>query len=428
MKIHILRWTLIGLFIRFLIMPFSFHGDDIFFIYYAPFKFIEQGIWNPYPYPFFTVNNVYNPYFPPITLFTISAFLFFLKPLLPNLHNLFSFYESQVLTWGGNTIHYANTLMDYQLFRTLFVFKVPYLILDFGTAWLLFQILRSDKKKSLWAYKIWMLNPFVLHSCYALGQIDIIPTFFTMATIYCFYLNRRYLAMISLSLGAMAKIFPLIFLPFAILLAGDTLKDRFKLFIAAIVPLFIITMPFYLSSPDAISKAMFFSSSNIPFFKQIFFMGSYSTVLCLFFFIKKEGRINLGSIILSFVLASLLFYSFYNVTIRYFILITPLLIYVALKEKRFWFYNIIFLITLFELRNCANSQQWGLFAALHPEFFSSLPILDSYFNLAVNVKYIHQIMYRLFFISSLMMAVHILIVNRNFFRFPFLVGGRDEKN
>jgi len=52
---------------------------------------------------------------------------------------------------------------------------------------------------------------------------------------------------------------------------------------------------------------------------------------------------DLDFIILCFISVSLLLYAFYAVTIRYFVLITPLLIYAAIKNKKFWFYNIIFL-------------------------------------------------------------------------------------
>lgn len=427
MKKQILRWTLIGLLIRFLIMPFSFHGDDIFFIYYSPFKFIEQGKWDPYLFLKEGYPHSQNPYFPPVTFFVISGFLFLFKPFLPNLHNLFSIYESRIFAWGGNTIHYADILMDHQLFRTLFIFKIPYLIFDFGAGWFLYQILKPDKEKSLLSYKLWMLNPFVLHSCYALGQVDIIQTFFVLAAIYCINLNRRYLVMVLLALGILIKLFPILFVPFAILLLGNTFKERLKLSFAIVLPLLVFIMPFYFSSNDAIFRALFFSHGGVSTFRLVFLAIGYLAVLLPFFFIERKNHVNLDLIISSFILALLLLFSLYAVTIRFFVLITPLLIYIALKNRIFWIYNIIFFITLFELRTAGNSQQWGLFAALHPEFFSSLPILDSYLNLIINVKYIHQFMYRLFFVSSLMMVLHILVINKDIFKFPLPLGIKNEK-
>lgn len=424
MKKQILRWTLIGLLIRFLIMPFSFHGDDIFFIYYAPFKFIEHGEWNPYLFLKSSFPQVHNPYYPPVIFYIISIFLFLFKSFLPNLDNLFSTYESWVFTQGGNTVNYADILQGYHLFRTLFIFKIPYLIFDFGIGWLLFKILRPDDRKSLSAYKLWMLNPFVLHSCYALGQIDIIPAFFMMAAIYCIYLDRRYWTMVFLTLSALAKMFPIILVPISILLLGDTFREKIKLSLVVIILAGSMIVPFYLHSPDAISDALFFVHGGGDLFRQIFFAIGYLIILCLLFFAKRQGRINLESVISGFILVLLLFYSLYMVTIRFFILITPLLIYIALKNKRFWIYNAIFLITLFELRTGGNSQQWGLFAALQPEFFSSLPIFDSYLNLLINVKLVHQLMYRLFFVSCLTMIVHMVALSRKNLSFSPVIGAK----
>lgn len=415
----ILKWTLIGLLIRFLIMPFSFHGSDIFFIYRFPFKFIAQGMWNPYLFLKVNFPHAYSYYYAPVIFLTMSFFLIFFRPFLPYLNNLFSEHASWSFFAGdANTVHYADILMKHQLFRTLFLFKVPYLFFDFGTGLLLLKILKVEEKKKLLAYKLWMLNPFVLHSCYALGQMDVIPTFLLTAAIYYIHLKRKYWAMILLSLATMAKFFPVILIPVSVLLLGYTFRDRLKLSLVFIVAIFSLVLPFcFPSAGAAIMSQIFLVPSNMASFRPVLFVISYLIVMSFLFFIKREAQANLDFIILTFISILLLFFSFYIVTIRYFILITPLLIYTAIKNKKFWFYNLIFLITLFVLRTSGNSQQWGLFAALHPEFFSGLPILDSYLNLIINVKYIHQFMYRLFVISSLIMVIHIFIINRKLFKF-----------
>lgn len=414
-KRYILRWTLIGLFIRFLIMPFSFHGDDIFYTYYFPYKFIEQGTWNPYLLS--KMSFPHNPYYPPVIFLVIPFFFFLFKPFLPEIHNLFSGYESWAFTGGANTIHYVDTFSNYQLLRTLFIFKLPYLIFDFGIAWLVLKMLKNKEKEKLLFYKVWMLNPFILHSCYALGQVDIIPAFLIMAVVYCIYNNRKYCASILLSFAILTKIFPAVLLPPTILLLGDNFKQRLKLFLLILAMSFLIILPFYLSSPKAILEALFFGGRGGGNPRHIVFAIIYFATICVYLFRIKKESINFDFILTSFIVFLMLFYSFYNVTIRYFIPITSLLVYLALKHKVFWIYNLIFFLTLFELRACSNSQQWGLFAALHPEFFSSLPISDSYLNLILNVKYIHQFMYRIFIISSLIMVMHIFMLNRKIFKF-----------
>lgn len=425
MKRDILQWSIFGLFIRLLIMPFSFHGHDIFFIYYPPYKFVEEGIWNPYVYLKSTFPDIYNPYYPPAVFLIFSFFIFLLRPLLPELPALFSSFELWNFTWEGNTVHFADILSNHQLFRALFAFKLPLLLFDFGIGWFLYQLLKHDSKKSLLSYKIWMLNPFVLHSGYALGQIDLIPAFLIIAAVYCISSKRNYLAMGFLSVSVLTKIFPLLLVPFAIIIISTAFKDRVKLFLAFFIPLILICMPFYVHSPRAFMEALFFSPRGIADTRQVLFFIGYGIILLLSFFRKKEDKNVPEAIILSFFISLLLFYVFCNVTLRYFIICTPFLIYIALKNKVFWFYALLFLITLFELRTAGNSQQWGLFAALQPEFFSSIPILDSFLNVAVNVTSIHQCMYRLFCMFGICMIIHLLALYKSYFKSPFKKPGAE---
>ncbi len=423
MKRDILQWSIVGLFVRLLIMPFSFHGHDIFFIYYPPYKFIEEGIWNPYVYLKSAFPDIYNPYYPPAVFLIFSFFILLLRPFLPELPALFSVFESWNYRWEGNTIHFADILAGHQLFRTLFAFKLPLLLFDFGIGGLLYQLLKQDEKKSLLAYKVWMLNPFVLHSGYALGQIDLIPAFLILAAVYCIYSKRNYLAMGLLSVSVLTKIFPLLLVPFATIIINSAFKERVKLFLAFFISLILMGMPFYLNSPRTFMEALFFAPGGMTVGRQSLFVIGYAIIFLLFLFRKNEDKDIPEVIILSFLICLFLFYVFCNVTLRYFIVCTPLLIYVSLKRKIFWFYTLLFFLTLFALRTGGNSQQWGLFAALHPEFFSSIPILDSFLNVAVNVTTIHQCMYRLFFLLGICMIIHLLVFYRGYFRLSFKKSG-----
>lgn len=409
-------------------MPFSFHGHDIFWLNYLPFKFTEGEISDPYLYMQENLLGEKSAYYPPGTFYIFVLFQFLFKPFLPKLKELYSVFASWNFTWEGNTIHFANIFADHQLFRSLFLFKVPYLICDIVIGFVLYLLLKEDKKKALVCLIIWALNPFVLQSVYALGQLDIIIAMFIMLSLLAIKLNRPYLAVAFLSLGATVKVVPLILIPPVIIILGKTLRAQIKLAFVSLVFFLIPFVPFYLTSKFEVFNIVSYYNLRILPLRRDIFIITYLCLLAILWFLKRKDVDRLRAVAIAFVSIFLLFYATYEVTLRFFVWVTPLLIIVAVWDKIFWLYNIVFFISLFELRTGGNSQQWGLFAALHPEFFSSLPILDSYLNLLVNVKYIHQYMYKLFVIFSGIMIVHIFTLNRNLFRFHLPIGTRDEKS
>ena len=414
----IIKWSLFGLLIRVLIMPFSFHGIDIFQIYYFPFKLIQDGIWDPYRLN--AEHLHWTVVYPPVILIICAFNLLIFKPLLPQLSALFSHFEYWRSRWEGNTMHFSEILSDHQLFRTLFIMKIPYLLFDFGVGWILLKILKEDHKKRLLAYKLWMLNPFVLQGCYALGQSDIVYTFFIMAAIYFIHSQRYSLSMVGLACGTFVKTIPAILIPYAVLVLGKSLRERFKLSAVAITTGILICLPFYLSS-QYILESLFFQTYHVSLFRLLAFLGSYSLFLCGLLFMKENKKTNLDATITCFTLALLFLFIFYVVTIRYFIAITPLLIYLAVKNKKLRPLIIIPSVSLFLLKIGGNSQQWGLFAPLHPEFFSSLPIIDSYLGLVTNFTVIRQILYRIYFVSGFMLIIPLLwafIKNSSFHFLP----------
>jgi len=416
--LKLIKWTLIGLLIRLLIMPFSFHGSDIFWINYFPFQFIEGKLFDPYLYISENVTDAYSSYYLPVTFYLFLFFQFLFKPFLPKLNGLYSIFASWHFKWEGNTINYADILIDQQLFRTLFFSKIPYLICDFVIGFILFQILKEDKKKFFIALLVWVLNPFVLHSIYALGQLDIIIAMFIILSLLAVKSDKPYFSIFCLSLGAGLKIVPLILIPALLIILGKSWRERFKLAVFAAAIFLLPLLPFFLSSKFAVFKLFGLHEIIMPMRRNIFIIG-YTFLLVILYFLKRQNLDPFRAALFSFVSILLFYYAVYDVRLRFFVWITPLLIIAASQNKIFWLYNIIFFITLFELRAAGSTQQWGFFAALHPEFFSSLPVMDSYLNLIINVKYIHQVMYRLFIFFSLTMIMHLFIDNRDLFRFSF---------
>lgn len=409
-SLQFVKWILIGLLIRFVLMPFTFHGSDIFFNYYPSFKLMTQGALDPYLYIKQHFPDLEFSYYLPISYYIFSATLAVIKFFLPNLDKLYSLFEFYFFNVSYNTVQYADLLKNSDLFRTLFLFKIPYLIADFIAGYALVRLLRENQKQSLTAFKIWMLNPFVLHSCYMVGQSDIIPLSLVMLAVLCILKNKPYVSIVFLCLAAGTKGYPALLIPIVILLTAKTFKDMVKLSLTALACAFIIIFPFYMSSKLAFLGS--FHVYSLPLARKAVFFGSYLLLLLgVFFYMRRKGA-QTDCLVNIFIISLLLFYATYIVTLRNFILVTPFLIYAALKNKRFWIYNLIFLITLFWLRTAGNTQQAGLFSPLSPEFFSSLPTQDSFINVVYGVRPIHQVSYRLFLLSSIAMGIHLIIAGK----------------
>jgi len=71
----------------------------------------------------------------------------------------------KLLLWQQNSLsvptsfwlnEFAKNNMAY---RALFLFKIPYLIFDFGSAFIILHLFRENKKGIL-AFKFWMVNDF----------------------------------------------------------------------------------------------------------------------------------------------------------------------------------------------------------------------------------------------------------------------------
>lgn len=410
-QISIWRWFIAGLFIRFLIMPFAFHGLDLVWIYYLPYKYVVGAMngWDPYLFLKQNYPNAAYSYYPPILFWIISGFMTVLKPLLPHLDKLYVLFEKWNFTATANTNQYASLLINSDLFRTLFVLKLPFLIFDCAAGFILLNMFKSNRSQTKIVWIVWMLNPFVLHSTYGIGQVDVMIAFFICLCVLFHRLKRPYCVVTSLICGALVKVSPIILLPVAILVESNTWMDFFKLSVFSVIMLFSFLLPFFLSSGGLVLYGFKFSST-IPSLRRIAYVVCYMFSLGILFWlknIKKEGN-TLFLLISFFTIVLLLFYSISSVNFRYFVWITPLLIMLAYFKKRMWIYSVIFLVSLSGLRLAGNTLQWGLFSSLCPEFFSGLPILDSFLNTVFDVSLLHKGMFKLFFVTSFILVVDLL--------------------
>jgi len=281
---------LLALLIRLLIIPFFYHPDiksTLFHTQYLQFgvgdiySFVEQNK-SQLPY-----NNIFV--YLPFTYFFLGFINILLSPLYP------SAFSSWITDWGFFQNNNPN------LPFILLILKLPYLIFDFGTGWLIYRL--TQNKRYL---NFWLFNPISLYLIYIQGNFDIIPTFFTLACLYFLSVKKDYLGYLSLGIGIALKIYPILFLPFILLKYSPSLKKIIISTIITFIPLILSLIPY-------IFQANFYSSFigsgltqkllenklfNIPVFPLLYL------IILFIFYLSKTKNLDRQLLLLFFIFVS----------------------------------------------------------------------------------------------------------------------------
>lgn len=228
------KWLLIGLMIRLVLMVTTYHSDSHFFVlmnYLLGVRGEWAGVYDFLGSGREPLTGVLPPYavtYPPLALLVPGVWAILTYGLLD--HN---FIEAFLLD-PGNMWHHP------YLALVLLCTKLPYLIPDLATGWLLTKLM-PGKKELMW--KLWMLNPVVMYASYAMGQFDIYPTFLTVAAVYTSAFSPVGGAVL-LGLGGAFKMFPLLLLPAYTLLLGRTWGSRVMILVSGITAYVVCLLPY----------------------------------------------------------------------------------------------------------------------------------------------------------------------------------------
>ena len=168
--------------------------------------------------------------------------------------------------------NYGNILFNIHLL----ILKIPYLIFDLLTGFILYKMFNGKRLSNL-ALTIWLFNPINLYSTYMMGQFDIIPTFFTILSVYFAFKNKLNWAALSLGFGIAFKLYP-IFLLIPLLILGKNYLEKFKVCLLALIPYILTILP-YLPSHNFRSVALFASQSSKSLYASIPVSGGESILL-----------------------------------------------------------------------------------------------------------------------------------------------------
>jgi len=325
MKKFLLKWILIGLLLRLILMPFTAHSDmralDL-----GAFLISQKGeILTFYDYlssldkasPLVNLYGVDLFVYPPLAYLTPALFMAILSPF-------YNFSANYVFMTGMDKI-----FQTAELFKTIFLLKLPYLLFDFLLAFLLLKIF---KEKGHQAFKIWMINPLTLYATFAMGQFDIIPTLLVVASIFLALKNKKFLAVAMLGIGGAFKMFPLLFLPLFALLLERSFWRRVWLFTVGLLPYLLIITPYFLFSSMYRQTAFLANQAEKMLYMKLPLSGAeYLSVFMVAYFIllilaakskfQKDSLWRFGLVLM------LLFFAVTHYHPQWFLWIAPFLVW-----------------------------------------------------------------------------------------------------
>jgi hypothetical protein len=262
-------------------MPFFFHPDIK--TYHFQSSFLKKGVVNIYP--FLVENKAELPtkeefvYFP-LTYFFLGGYQILASPLLGSGFSAWLFDASQQIVEVP------------QIFRYLFIMKLPYLILDILAAFLLASFFTNRKKKER-AFVLWLFNPFTIILIYVFSNIDIIPVTLTLLSLLFAKKRKYYSSAAFLGFAAAFKAYPLIFLPW-LLIQIKSVKKVILTLLTALGALLVIVLPFYSSAfqqsslVSGLTTRIVFPGLSIGFGETL--MLSIISISILFFYALLKKR------------------------------------------------------------------------------------------------------------------------------------------
>jgi hypothetical protein len=255
--------------------------------------------------------------YPPLAYLTPALFMAILSPF-------YNFSANYVFMTGMDKI-----FQTAELFKTIFLLKLPYLLFDFLLAFLLLKIF---KEKGHQAFKIWMINPLTLYATFAMGQFDIIPTLLVVASIFLALKNKKFLAVAMLGIGGAFKMFPLLFLPLFALLLERSFWRRVWLFTIGLLPYLLIITPYFLFSSMYRQTAFLANQAEKMLYMKLPLSGAeYLSVFMVAYFIllilaakskfQKDSLWRFGLVLM------LLFFAVTHYHPQWFLWIAPFLVW-----------------------------------------------------------------------------------------------------
>jgi hypothetical protein len=385
---------LLAVLLRLLVMPFFYHPDIKSQLFHM--QYLSHGVTNIYD--FVDKNRSHLPYtniyvYLPTTYYFFGSVNFILSPLYP--HDLYTWLND----WGANQNNYHN-MMFFML-----VLKLPYLIFDLLTGYILYKI--YNNKKILY---FWFFNPISIYLIYILGNFDIIPAFLTLLSFYFIKNNKQFWSYLAIGFAIALKMYPIMFLPLLLFYDKKNIFKNIKYAVVSLLPLILSILPFikqqsfydsFIGS-GLTQKILEYKIGGLPIFPICFIL-----ILINYFFSKSKYKFEIAM-----TQTFLIFIGFVNFHPQWIMWFFPFIIILLIDSKKInWTFFIFFFLLIF----CYiflfddNFLFWGHLVPIDPAFANltspyQLIKLKTPFNPVFIQQRVHQILLLLGLIGSIFYA------------------------
>lgn len=401
---------LIGVIIRFVVMPTTLHPDlfghsfsAYFFAYEGKINLYDTLAQLPKDHPLvknFGVADIFI--YPPLTYYTLGIFRVITSPVT----------DPNFVPWLWNNLDKIH--QNPALFRHLFWYKLPYLPFDIGVAFMIAAFF-TDKRRKLLAFSLWFLNPIAIYVTFMIGQLDLLPVFFTVLSALLLVKNKPYWSLFAIGIAASYKMYPLfLVIPFA-LVASTKLFDRIKLIIAGLAPFAFFLAPYLGSSAfrsmvfSPKSQKMLYMSWGVSGaeFVYPFILGLIFYYFYLYYRTKPLSAWTVPLPVL------IILFSVTHFHPQWFLWIVPFLVLSIVADyRKYWLpVTVISLCWLVITLFFEPSLSYGLFNPLWPSLENAIP-LEKLLQPYVNVFQFKSLV-RSVLAGAGMYYIHLLLTSKN---------------
>src|SRR3989304_1604912 len=381
------RYFLTGILIRLVFLPFFFQRD-LLSTYQRAAETISTGNLG-YDNLQFISNKIH------------SVYLFVMKSIFPAINELFS-----TLLVKDTWISWLSFNSAYNVFTTLTLFKLLYLIFDIVCMFLILRLsFDSEPEKKLQVFKFWIFNPIIIFVLYIFSRHDIIAVFVTLIALLLAKKDRKYWAIIILGLSIALRFFPILILPVLVLYLVRTKQDYIILSLAGVsgIAAVEILCRFYFG------KSVILPLLNTQHFEYLLmpkldlvagshgsifiFIAVYIVIILSFLHIKKKSfdiLLNYCAIIYLAYLGICFFHP------QYMIWVVPFLIIIFVRRKSLLYYHWIqFALLIILLIYWGDLVTKYVFAPIDHKYFVYLtgiiPIIERFYDSAAFVNIFRSI-------------------------------------